>query len=195
MNEPIRITTPLTDEAVATLRAGDNVLITGTIYSGRDTVHKRLVELLEQGKPLPFDIRGQIIYYVGPAPARPGSAIGPAGPTTSGRMDAFTPQLLTAGLKGMVGKGNRSQTVREAIVQHKAVYFAAIGGAAALIARTITKVETIAWPELGPEALQRLQVIDMPVIVINDTQGNDLYEQGMKQYASTDQKINKAMEQ
>ncbi len=110
-------------------------------------------------------------------------------------MDAFTPQLLTAGLKGMVGKGNRSQTVREAIVQHKAVYFAAIGGAAALIARTITKVETIAWPELGPEALQRLQVIDMPVIVINDTQGNDLYEQGMKQYASTDQKINKAMEQ
>ncbi|OIP98090.1 fumarate hydratase [Candidatus Wirthbacteria bacterium CG2_30_54_11] len=183
MTEPIKISTPLTDASVRSLKAGDNVLITGTIYAGRDIVHQRLVELLQQGKPLPFDICGQIIYYVGPAPARPGQVIGPAGPTTSYRMDGYTPQLVERGLKGMIGKGNRSQAVVDAIVKNQAVYFAAIGGAAALIARTIQKAEVIAWPELGPEALQRLEVVDMPVIVINDSNGNDLYAEGQKHYA------------
>jgi fumarate hydratase subunit beta len=186
MTEPIRITTPLTDEITSSLKSGDNVLITGVIYTGRDSAHKRLIDLVNEGKELPFDIRGQIMYYVGPAPAKPGYAIGPAGPTTSYRMDAYTPQLLDLGLKGMIGKGNRSQAVLDSMIKNKAVYFASFGGAAALIAKTIKKAEIVAWADLGPEALQRLEVVDMPAIVINDTAGNDLYVEGMKKYARVD---------
>ena len=178
----MKITTPLTDELIARLHAGDSVEITGTIYVGRDAAHKRMVEALDRGKPLPFDPRGQIIYYMGPSPAPPGRPIGSAGPTTSGRMDAYTPRLLEAGLKGMIGKGNRSKDVREAIVKHKAVYFAATGGAAALIAQRIKRAETIAYPELGAEALLRLEVEDFPAIVVNDIYGGDAYEDGKARY-------------
>ncbi len=176
------IHTPLTDEVVAGLHAGDPVLITGTIYVGRDAAHKRLVALLEQGQALPFDPRGQVIYYMGPAPAKPGHVSGSAGPTTSGRMDPYTPAMLKAGLKGMIGKGNRSAAVRQAIQEHKAVYLAAIGGAGALIARSIVAQEVIAYPELGAEALLRLQVQRFPAIVVNDIYGGDAYEDGKKAY-------------
>jgi len=176
------LTTPLTEEAIAGLRAGDQVLISGTIYVGRDAAHKRLVALLEQGQALPFDPRGQIIYYMGPAPTKPGHAMGSAGPTTSYRMDAYTPAMLRAGLKGMIGKGNRSAAVRQAIQEFKAVYFAAIGGAGALIANSITQQETIAYPELGAEALLRLQVEKFPATVVNDIYGGDAYEDGKKRY-------------
>ena len=174
------ITTPLTDEAIADLRAGDQVLISGTIYVGRDAAHKRLVALLEEGKELPFDPRGQVIYYMGPAPAKPGRVSGSAGPTTSGRMDPYTPAMLKAGLKGMIGKGNRSAAVRQAIQERKAVYMAAIGGAGALIARSIVGQEVIAYPELGAEALLRLQVDRFPAIVVNDIYGGDAYDDGKK---------------
>lgn len=176
------ISTPLTDETIAGLRAGDQVLITGTIYVGRDAAHKRLVALLEEGKELPFDPRGQIIYYMGPAPAKPGRVSGSAGPTTSYRMDPYTPAMLQAGLKGMIGKGNRSAAVRRAIQEHRAVYFAAIGGAGALIAKSIVGQEVIAYPELGAEALLRLQVVQFPAIVVNDIYGGDAYEDGKKKY-------------
>lgn len=176
------ITTPLSDKVIADLRAGDQVLISGTLYVGRDAAHKRLVELLEQGRELPFDVRGQIIYYMGPAPAKPGHVSGSAGPTTSGRMDPYTPAMLKAGLKGMVGKGNRSAAVRQAIREHKAVYFAAIGGAGALIARSITASRVIAYPELGAEALLEMQVEKFPAIVVNDIYGGDAYEDGKKKY-------------
>ncbi len=177
-----RITTPLTEETVAELRAGDSVLITGTIYAARDAAHKRLAALLEEGRELPFDPRGQIIYYMGPSPARPGRVIGAAGPTTSGRIDPYTPALLRAGLKGMIGKGNRSPEVRRAIQEYRAVYFAAIGGAGALISKSITASEVVAYPELGAEALLRLQVQDFPAIVVNDIYGGDAYEEGKKTY-------------
>ncbi len=177
-----RITTPLTEETVADLRAGDQVLITGTIYAARDAAHKRLAALLEEGKELPFDPRGQIIYYMGPSPARPGRVIGAAGPTTSGRLDPYTPAILRAGLKGMIGKGNRSAEVRRAVQEYRAVYFAAVGGAGALIARSITASEVIAYPELGAEALLRLQVQDFPAIVVNDIYGGDAYEDGKRAY-------------
>lgn len=176
------ITTPLTEETIADLRAGDQVLITGTIYVGRDAAHKRLVALLEAGQALPFDPRGQIIYYMGPAPTKPGHAMGSAGPTTSYRMDPYTPAMLKAGLKGMIGKGNRSAAVRQAIQEYKAVYFAAIGGAGALIANAIVAQETIAYPELGAEALLRLQVEKFPATVVNDIYGGDAYEEGKKRY-------------
>jgi fumarate hydratase subunit beta len=183
VSDPVVLTPPLTDEDVASLRAGDRVLITGSVLTGRDAAHKRLVDLIEKGDELPADLRGQIIYFVGPTPTRPGEAIGSAGPTTSYRMDAYSPILIEKGLKGMIGKGSRSREVVEAMVKHKAVYFAAVGGAAALISRRIISSEILAYEDLGPEAIRRLQVKDFPVIVVNDTEGNDLYEQGVKEYA------------
>ena len=177
-----RIALPLSDEAVADLRAGDDVLLSGTMYVGRDSAHKRIVEALDQGKPLPFDIKGQTIYYMGPSPAKPGHAIGSAGPTTSGRMDSYSPRLMAEGLRGMVGKGMRSAPVKEAMKQHRAVYFAAIGGAGALISKAIKKSDVIAYEELGAEALLRIEVADFPVIVINDIYGGDLYEEGKAKY-------------
>jgi fumarate hydratase subunit beta len=183
MSQPIRLKTPLTDADAEKLRAGDKVLITGVIYTGRDAAHQRLFNLLKEGKTLPIDLQGQIIYYVGPAPAKPGQAIGSAGPTTSGRMDAFSPQLMAIGLKGMIGKGMRKKEVIEAMKKYKAIYFAATGGAGALLAKAVKKAEIVAYEDLGPEAISRLEVVDFPVIVVNDTQGNDLYQQGMQQYA------------
>ncbi len=181
----MRITTPLTDEVIEKLRAGDKVTITGTIYVGRDAAHKRFMEALDKGEPLPFDPKGQIIYYMGPSPAKPGKPIGSAGPTTAYRMDPYTPRMLEQGLKGMIGKGNRGPEVREALKKHKAVYFAAIGGAAALIANSIKKAEVIAYEELGAEALRRLEVEDFPVIVVNDIYGGDAYEEGKAKYRMT----------
>ncbi len=178
----IRIATPLDEKAAEKLRAGDQVLITGVIYAARDAAHKRMVEVLDRGEKLPFDIRDQVIYYMGPTPARPGQVIGAAGPTTSGRMDSYTPRLLAAGLRGMIGKGNRSQQVKEAIKKYKAVYFAAIGGAGALASKCIKKAETIAYEDLGAEAIRRLEVEDFPVTVINDIYGGDLYEEGKAKY-------------
>ena len=182
MTEIKRITTPLTDEVVEELRIGDKVLITGVIYTGRDAAHKRLIELIDRGEDLPIDIKGQIIYYVGPSPAKPGKPIGSAGPTTSGRMDPYAPKLLERGLKGMIGKGMRSQAVKDAMVKHKAVYLGATGGAAALIAKAIKKAEVVAYEDLGPEAIMRLEVEDFPVVVINDVHGGDLYEEGAAKY-------------
>jgi len=181
----MKITTPLTDEIIEQLHAGDNVTITGTIYVGRDAAHKRFMEVLDRGEPLPFDPKGQIIYYMGPSPAPPGKPIGSAGPTTSYRMDPYTPRLLEQGLKGMIGKGNRGPEVKEALKKHKAVYFAAIGGAAALIANSIKKAEVIAYEDLGAEALLRLGVEDFPVIVVNDIYGGDAYEEGKARYKMT----------
>jgi len=178
-----KITLPLTDEVLKDLKAGDNLLLTGVIYVARDAAHKRMIEALDQGKPLPFDIKGQTIYYMGPSPARPGRPIGSAGPTTSGRMDAYTPRLLAEGLKGMIGKGLRSQEVKEAIKKYKAVYLGAIGGAGALISKSIKKAEVIAYEDLGAEAVRRLEVEDFPVTVINDIYGGDLYEEGKAKYA------------
>jgi len=186
--DTMKITTPLTDEVIEKLRAGDKVEITGTIYVGRDAAHKRFMEALDKGEPLPFDPKGQIIYYMGPSPARPGRPIGSAGPTTSYRMDPYTPRMLEVGLKGMIGKGNRGPEVREALKKHKAVYFAAIGGAAALIANSIKKAEVIAYEDLGPEALRRLEVEDFPVIVVNDIYGGDAYEEGKAKYRMTNDK-------
>jgi len=177
-----RIALPLTDDTVANLKAGDDVLLSGTMYVGRDSAHKRIVEALDQGKPLPFDVRGQTIYYMGPSPAKPGQAIGSAGPTTSGRMDSYSPRLMAEGLRGMVGKGMRSPAVKEAMKKHRAVYFAAIGGAGALISKAIKKSDVIAYEELGAEALLRIEVADFPVIVINDIYGGDLYDEGKAKY-------------
>lgn len=182
MSELIRLRAPLGDGEVETLRSGDRVLISGVVYTGRDAAHRRLIDLLKAGKDLPFDIRGQIIYYVGPAPAKPGQALGSAGPTTSYRMDAYSPALIERGLKGMIGKGMRSETVKEAMKKYKAVYFAATGGAGALLAKRVKKVEVIAYEDLGPEAIRRLEVDDLPVIVVNDVRGNDLYIEGEKRY-------------
>jgi fumarate hydratase subunit beta len=178
----IKLKTPLTDQDAEKLKIGDKVLITGVIYTGRDAAHKRLFDLIQAGKELPIDIRGQVIYYVGPAPAKPGKPIGSAGPTTSYRMDAYAPKLMELGLKGMIGKGNRSAEVVEAMKKNKAVYFGATGGAGALLARSIKKAETVAYEDLGPEAIQRMEVEDFPVVVINDTKGNDLYVEGAKKY-------------
>jgi fumarate hydratase subunit beta len=178
----MEITTPLTDEVIEKLHAGDKVTITGTIYVGRDAAHKRMVEALERGEQLPVDWQGQIVYYMGPAPAPPGKPIGSAGPTTSGRMDPYTERMLQEGLKGMIGKGSRSAEVRRALQEYKAVYFAATGGAAALIAQRIKKAEVIAYEELGAEALRRLEVEDFPVTVVNDVYGVDLYEEGKAKY-------------
>ncbi|MFO8059630.1 MAG: Fe-S-containing hydro-lyase [Bacillota bacterium] len=178
-----RIETPLTDEVLQSLKAGDKVLIDGVIYTGRDSAHGRLVETMERGEELPVDFTGQIIYYVGPCPAKPGDPIGSAGPTTSGRMDAYTPAMLEVGLKGMIGKGNRSGEVVEAIKKYGAVYLLAMGGAGALLAKCVRKAEVVAYEELGPEAIYRLEVEDFPVVVGIDTEGNDIYVEGRKAYA------------
>ena len=182
----MKLTTPLKDSDLEKLKAGDTVKISGVIYTARDAAHARLVKLLEEGKELPFDPKGQIIYYVGPTPPKPGAVIGSAGPTTSYRMDPYAPQMIEAGLKGMIGKGARSEEVKAAIKEHKAVYFAAVGGAAALIAKSIKKAEVIAYDDLGAEAVRRLEVEDFPAIVINDIYGNDLYEIGQKEYRIED---------
>lgn len=181
-----RITTPFTEQQALSLHAGDEVLITGVIYTARDAAHKRLVELLESGKPLPCDLQNQIIYYVGPSPAKPGQPIGSAGPTTSYRMDAYAPTLIEkVGLRGMIGKGSRSQPVLAAIKEHHGVYFAAIGGAAALLASTVKKCEVIAYPDLQSEAVHRLEVEDFPAVVVNDCFGGDLYKSGREQYLAS----------
>jgi fumarate hydratase subunit beta len=172
----------LTEDVIEQLHAGDKVSINGVIYVGRDAAHKRLVAALDAGEPLPFEPQGQIIYYMGPAPAKPGDPIGSAGPTTSYRMDPYAPRMMEVGLKGMIGKGNRSTAVREAMRQQKAVYLTAIGGAGALIAKSIKAAEVIAYEDLGAEALRRLEVEDFPAIVVNDIYGGDAYEDGMQQY-------------
>lgn len=179
----VKITPPLTDADIEALHAGDKVLINGVIYAARDAAHKRLVEMLDKGEKLPFDLRGQLIYYVGPSPAKPGRVIGAAGPTTSTRMDSYTPRLLEQGLKGTVGKGNRKPPVVDAMKKHKAVYLLAVGGAAALISKSITAAKTIAFEELGPEAIRELTVKDFPTIVAVDAQGNDLFKAGVEKYA------------
>jgi len=179
---PKKITLPLTVDVLKDLKAGDDVLLNGVIYVARDAAHKRMVEALEKGQDLPFDIQGQTVYFMGPSPARPGQVIGSAGPTTSGRMDSYSPRLIAAGLKGMIGKGNRSQAVKEAMKKYQAVYFAAIGGAGALISKSIKKAEVIAYDELGAEAVRRLEVEDFPVTVINDIYGGDLYQEGKAKY-------------
>lgn len=177
-----KIRLPLTDEVIKELKAGDDVLLSGVVYVARDAAHKRMIEALELGKPLPFDIKGQTIYYMGPSPARQGQVIGSAGPTTSGRMDSYSPRLLAEGLKGMIGKGMRSPVVKDAIKQYKAVYFAVVGGAGALASHNIKKSEVIAYEELGAEAVRRLEVKDFPVRVINDIYGGDLYQEGKARY-------------
>ena len=182
MEETIRIRTPLTDDVVERLKIGDKVLISGVLYTGRDAAHKRLVELVKKGEVLPFDLRGQIIYYVGPTPAKPGNAIGSAGPTTSYRMDPYAPILIAKGLKGMIGKGSRGREVIDAMKKYRAVYFGATGGAGALISKRIKKSEVVAYEDLGPEAIRRIEVEDFPAIVVNDINGNDLYEEGKKKY-------------
>jgi fumarate hydratase subunit beta len=182
MTNAIRISPPLTEKVITRLKAGDRVLISGVIYTARDMAHKYMVEGLIKNKPLPFDVKGQILYYTGPTPAPPGRPIGSAGPTTSYRMDQYTPYLLDLGLKGMIGKGPRGQEVRDAMKAYKALYFAAIGGAGALISKAIRKAEVIAYPELGPEAVMRLEVDDFPAIVVNDVYGGDLYHTGVEQY-------------
>lgn len=177
-----QLQTPITVAAIAPLRAGNEVIINGSLYVARDAAHQRLAALLAAGQPLPFDPVGQIIYYMGPTPAKPGQVIGSAGPTTAGRVDRFTPALLAAGIKATIGKGYRTPAVRAAMVQHKAVYLAAIGGAGALISRSIQRCTVVAWPELGAEALQRLEVENFSCFVVNDLYGNDLYEQGQAQF-------------
>ncbi len=182
MSELKRITTPLSEQDISVLRSGDRVLLSGVLYTARDAAHQRLIQALQSNGPLPFELPGQVIYYTGPSPARPGRPIGSAGPTTSYRMDPYTPPLLARGLKGTVGKGARSAQVKQALREYRAVYFAATGGAGALLSQCIVQSEIIAYEDLGPEAIRRLLVRDFPVIVVNDIYGNDLYEQGWKKY-------------
>lgn len=182
MSEQIVLHTPFTQDKVAGLKAGDAVLINGVIYTGRDAAHKKMVEALVNGQELPFDVKDQIIYYVGPSPAKPGDVIGSAGPTTSYRMDAYAPKLISLGLSGMLGKGWRSPEVIAAMQAYGAVYFAAIGGAGAYIARCIKEAEVIAYPELGPEAVRRLRVENLPAIVAIDSKGNSIYDLGKAKY-------------
>lgn len=178
----IKIETPMTKEKIKGLKAGDQVLLSGVIYTARDQGHQRLVDMINNQETLPFDLKNQIIYYVGPAPAKPGEIIGSAGPTTSYRMDDLTIPLLKKGLKGMIGKGKRADKVIDAIVKHEGIYFAAIGGAGALIANCITKSEIIAFEDLGSEALRRLEIKDLPLTVVIDSKGNDLYKIAQNQY-------------
>jgi fumarate hydratase subunit beta len=181
-NLPKIVKLPLTAKVIAGLRTGDSVRLSGVMYTARDAAHKRMVEALEKGLPLPFEVKGQTIYYMGPAPAKPGRIIGSAGPTTSYRMDIYAPRLMEAGLKGMIGKGQRSQPVLDAIKMNKAVYFAAIGGIGALMSKRIIKAEVIAYADLGTEAIRKLEVEDFPVTVINDIYGGDLYQRGKARY-------------
>jgi len=182
VKEDIRLTTPLSDKMLQTLNIGDKVLISGIIYSARDAAHKRMVELLDRGEQLPIDLQGQIIYYVGPTPPKPGMVIGAAGPTTSYRMDPYAPRLIENGLKGMIGKGPRGPGVIEAIQKYKAVYFAATGGIGALISKTIKESDVVAYEDLGTEAIRRMVVENFPAVVVNDIDGNDLYTEGRKRY-------------
>lgn len=181
-----KISLPLTEAAVKELKTGDNVLISGVMYVARDAAHRRMIEALDKEEPLPFDIRGQTVYYMGPTPPKPGEVIGSAGPTTSMRMDAYAPRLLAGGLKGMIGKGARSQAVRDAMMKYKAVYFAAIGGTGALISRSIKKAEVLAYEDLGAEAVRRIEVEDFPAVVINDVHGGDLFQEGKAAYRIVD---------
>lgn len=176
------VNVPLADEAAVSLRAGDYVYLTGTIYTARDAAHKRMQEALDRGESLPLDVKNNVIYYMGPSPARNGRPIGSAGPTTASRMDKYAPALLDLGLKGMIGKGKRSQGVKDAVVRNGAVYFAAVGGAGALLSRSIISSEVIAYDDLGTEAIRRLEVKDFPVIVVMDAEGNDLYETAVREY-------------
>ncbi len=184
--QPRKIFAPLDSIVVNSLRAGDVALLSGVIITGRDAAHKRMVDLIEAGEPLPFQVEGEVIYYVGPTPAPPGRPIGAAGPTTSYRMDHYAPLLIEKGLKGMIGKGQRSQEVKSAMMKWGAVYFAAIGGTGALMSRCVKEAEVIAWDELGPEAVRKLLVEDMPLIVATDVLGNDLYSTGPVQYRTED---------
>lgn len=179
----IKIQLPICERDISMLKAGDSVLLSGPLLSGRDAAHKRFIAALKEGNSLPVDLRGETIYYVGPCPTPPGRVIGSAGPTTSGRMDSYTPDLLRLGLKGMIGKGQRSPEVIDAMKQYSAVYFAALGGAGALIARSIKNAKVIAYPDLGPEAVYRLDVVDFPVVVAIDADGNDLYKLGRDEFA------------
>jgi len=176
------VITPLTAEVVQGLRVGEQVSISGVIYTARDAAHKRLMQALDRGESLPFDLKGQTLYYMGPSPAKPGQVIGSAGPTTSGRLDAYTPGLIAAGLRAMIGKGSRSPEVKESMREHQAVYFAAIAGAGALVAKTILSAEVIAYSDLGPEAILRLEIKDFPAIVVNDIYGGDMYQEGKARY-------------
>jgi fumarate hydratase subunit beta len=180
------MTTPLSDEDITKLKAGDIVYLNGVIYTARDAAHKRVVDLIDEGKELPFNLKGSVIYFVGPTPPKPGEPIGSAGPTTSYRMDSYSPTLIKYGQKGMIGKGKRNQAVKDACKEHKAVYFGATGGAGALIAKAIKSAKVIAYPELGPEAIRELEVENFPVTVINDSYGNDLYEMGRAKYEVKD---------
>lgn len=182
MKSEIRLLTPLSCKDAEKLKTGDKVLLSGIIYTARDVAHKRLVETFKRGEKLPFNPQGQVIYYVGPAPARPGKVIGSAGPTTSSRMDPYAIYLMQAGIRGMIGKGSRGQKVKEAIKKYKAVYFAAMGGVAALLSQCIKKAEVIAYHDLGTEAIRRLEVEDFPLLVVNDTKGGDLYQEGTRRY-------------
>jgi fumarate hydratase subunit beta len=183
MEERKRVQLPLTAEAVADLKAGDRVFLSGPMLTGRDAAHKRLVELVDKGEPLPVELTGQTIYFVGPSPAKPDQVIGSCGPTTSYRMDPYSPKLIALGLRGMVGKGERGPEVVAAMRQHGAVYFAAVGGAAALIARSVKSTEVVAYEDLGPEAIRLMEVEDFPVIVAQDAHGGNLYREGVEQYA------------
>lgn len=174
---------PISEEDAGRLRVGDYVYLTGVVYSARDAAHKRMKEALDQGKDLPIELKNNVIYYMGPSPAREGRPIGSAGPTTASRMDKYTPQLLDLGLKGMIGKGKRTQEVKEAMIRNGAVYFAAVGGAGALLSKCIVNSQVIAYEDLGTEAIRRLEIKDFPVIVVMDSQGNNLYETAVSEYA------------
>ena len=176
------INVPFDADIVKELKAGDYVYLTGTIYTARDAAHKRMYEALQNGETLPFDIEGNVIYYMGPSPAREGRPIGSAGPTTASRMDKYTPALLDLGMRGMIGKGRRTEAVRESMMKNQAVYFAAVGGAGALLSKSITQAEVIAYEDLGTEAIRRLEVKDFPVIVVMDFEGNNLYDMAIEQY-------------
>lgn len=178
----IKISTPLTVDKIKKLHAGDEVLLSGTIFTGRDAAHKRLMDLIEEEKELPFPIMDQVIFYVGPTPSMPGKVFGSGGPTTSGRMDAFAPTLIKLGLRSMIGKGYRQQSVKDAIIENNGIYFGAIGGAGAIMSNCIKKCEIIAFEDLGPEAIRRLEVEDMPLVVIIDSSGNDQYVLGRNNY-------------
>ncbi|WBW98038.1 Fe-S-containing hydro-lyase [Oceanirhabdus sp. W0125-5] len=180
-----KVILPLTEEKVIGLKAGDTVLLSGVLYTGRDAAHKRLCDLVEEGKELPIEVKDQVIYYVGPTPAKPGNAFGSGGPTTSYRMDPYAPTLLDLGLRGMIGKGLRSKEVIESMVKNKAVYFGAIGGAAALIGKSVVKSEVVCYEDLGAEAIRRIEVKDFPVVVVIDSEGNNLYEQGQAAYLNS----------
>lgn len=184
MNEKKIIHTPFNEEVISSLKVGEMVYISGTVYTARDAAHKRLVEMLGRNEPMPFNFNGQVVYYAGPAPAKPGKPIGSIGPTTGGRMDAYSPTLISQGLKVMIGKGTRSEKVIEAIIKHNGVYFAAIGGAAALMAKCVESAEVIAFDELGTEAIRKLKVKELPVVVAVDCKGNDIYKNARKKYGA-----------